>query len=256
MHGLNVSQSAYYAAPVDQTTFLFDTQLAVFKSFSCGTPDFLNTNLSGQNVLSDDDIYIKRCLKQLFITNTGSYPNHFEITWLRARKDIPATKTMVSILQDNAPPMNYPFISCLTGKDFQSLFKITKSKRFVLRPLRSIKLTLKQHFGTKKVIGSADRDPNWNWRRGNAAIIIRAWGTPTNTGNNTYSTILTGVKFATAVHDYLSYYKMNDVEPNSVVLTSMTPTVEIAERTVTNTEVIGDYSNNSNVVTQRVILNN
>lgn len=240
MHGLNVAQAAYYSDPIRQTLNLAQSQLANTRTFAVGTPFWLNGMLFSQDISPDDDIYVKRAYRKIYLTNVGNMPNFYEVTWLRVRKDITSSKSFNSILTDGAPLPNYPFVSPFTSKELQSVFKITKSKTRLVQPMKMIKFTLQQYFGTRKLIGSTDRDESWTARRGNVYCYVRIWGVPLTSGlASPNGTILSGVESTCVGKDYLSYYKMNDVDPDSVVLSTLPQSVTVVPSKDMNSTVVG-----------------
>lgn len=233
MHGLNKTQYASYLDPARQGISPGSFQSALQYTFWLDNPDALAVAIPPLANTSDatryTEVYIKKMYTKIIHTNTCNWPCNLEYTYIQARDDIPDGETVQSIMAQDAISIGYPYISPFTGNAFQKRFKILKSKHKILAPNKTCTVRLKKKFRPKPFTGIVQGAGNLYALEKNVLVFVRMWGMPMpyrlNTAPYTMSTGLGPVEIHRLMTVYASYYTMDDVRANSIVLATLPLTI-------------------------------
>lgn len=258
MHGINTRQICNYLPVIATNQDAGQDQRAQCLEHYVDSPLWIN-ELLGTTFDNENQYYIKRLYKELCIVNNSCFPIIAQVYWLRTRNDLFDTATV--IMNDDAPNILDSYFTPTTGQNFRKQFKIVKSKHFTMKPATPYRFKLRSAYACKgrPIQGSVEGNTNYVLRKGNTIFFAKFDGMPQmSNSTGVYGTLKSPIILNGYERWYCSYYRMDDVDPDSGGSNTIPPQVG-AENThlnpamyvpiAANTPAFSNYYTNPQPVT-------
>lgn len=234
MHGLNTVQYTDFVGSVQQNVLSGSLQAAAASIFDVSGPSQLNTIIPGFSGSSTTQFWLKRLYYKLTLNNVGAVPYFLEHYIIYTRNDtISGSTDFVQLLTQDVtwagnatfPAYRVAYASPFTGDTFRKSFKVLHHRRCLMRPNQPRTFTMKcqKNYLNKAISQEWEGDTNFSQRKGNILHFFRYYGVVSNCINSTGSGVssLGPVVQRGIIKTYLSYYRMDDVLPQSSIVSTL-----------------------------------
>jgi len=237
MHGLNTVQQTNFITPISQQTTVSGNAGRYWNETSVDAPATLRNLLTTWS--STDQYYIKRLYNTVYYTNVCLMPVMVDIWHLKLRKDNDID--VLPSMAVGAPNPLSPYQSPMTGDLFRRQYKILKHKSKILYPQKLLRLTIKSSIPYRKaglISSTMDGDLSYVHRANNKILMVSFSGIPINgvlaATPATDGTVISPFMVRGLVHQYISYYSLNDIQPTSSTIGTGLPLSYVEANTATN----------------------